>query len=103
MRHLLRELIVCGLMAWLLWLESLAAGEPGQPMSAAQRAASRSIFGYDAPPEFIKFDPEYRQKHRLYAQQLRELQLELAGQAAKGRATPCSRQIFLEARWLVFY
>ena len=26
-----------------------------------------------------------------------------ARQAANGRATPCSRQIFLEARWLTFY
>jgi hypothetical protein len=33
---------------------------------------------------------------------LRELQLELARQTAGGRATPCARQIFLEARWLTY-
>lgn len=105
MRRVIRQLMVCELMASSVCLApiSLHAGEPGQPISAAERAASRNIFGYVPTPEFIKFDPEYPQKHRLYAQQLRELQLELARQAAKGRATPCSRQIFLEARWLVFY
>jgi hypothetical protein len=61
------------------------------------------VFGYDPTPDFVRFDPEYRQKHARYAQQLRELQLELARQTSNGRATPCSRQIFLEARWLVYY
>src|SRR5438309_11991690 len=105
MRRIVRKLRVCELMSGFLWLASVSihAGEPGQPISAAERAASRNIFGCDPTPEFIKFDLEYPQKHRLYAQQLRELQVELARQAAKGRATPCSRQIFLEARWLVFY
>src|SRR5206468_41452 len=42
-------------------------------------------------------------KHRQFSAELEELQRELARQASKGRATPCSRQIFLEARWLVYY
>jgi len=67
------------------------------------RAESRNIYGYDPTEDFIAFDREYRAKHARYAQELRKLQLELARQSAKGRATPCSRQIFLEARWLVFY
>jgi hypothetical protein len=46
----------------------------------------------------IAFDPEYRARDAKYAQELRELQLELARQAANGCATPCSRHIFLEAR-----
>ena len=71
-----------------------------QPLT---RGESRNVFGYDPTPDFIAFDPDYRAKHAKYAQELRELQLELARQAANGRATPCSRQIFLEARWLVYY
>jgi hypothetical protein len=81
----------------------LQGAEPNQPFSASQRGASRNIFGYDSTPDFIRFDPEFRQKHARYADELRNLQLELARQTSKGRATPCSRQIFLEARWLVFY
>src|SRR5882672_9819127 len=72
------------------------------PMSSTARGQSRSVYGYDPTADFLAFDPEYRQKHSRYARDLRELQLELARQAAKGRATPCSRQLFLEARWLVF-
>ena len=51
----------------------------------------------------MTFDPQYRQKRAKYVDELRALQLELARQTGRGRATPCSRQIFLEARWLVFY
>ncbi len=67
------------------------------------RAESRNIFGYDPISELTAFDPAYPEKHHQYAQQLAELQRELARQSARGRATPCSRQIFLEARWLTFY
>jgi hypothetical protein len=67
------------------------------------RAQSRNEFGYDSAADMTVFDPEYPAKHGKYADELRKLQLELANQSSKGRATPCSRQIFLEARWLVFY
>jgi len=79
------------------------AAEADRTTSSAARTKSRNVFGYDPTPDFIAFDPTYRQKHARYADELRELQMELARQTAKGRATPCSRQIFLEARWLVFY
>jgi hypothetical protein len=91
------------LVSWFMLRDAVHGAELSQPMSSAERAASRNVFGYDPTPDFIKFDPDYRQKRAAYAGQLRELQLELARQAAKGRATPCSRQIFLEVRWLVFY
>lgn len=67
------------------------------------RGESRSVYGYDPTADFVAFDPQYLRKHARYVRELRELQLELARQNAAGRATPCSRQIFLEARWLVFY
>jgi hypothetical protein len=80
---------------------SAFADNTNPPVSA--RGASRSVFGYDPTPDFLAFDPQYLEKHAKYARELRDLQLELARQNAKGRATPCSRQIFLEARWLVYY
>ena len=91
------------LATWCLLVNVASGAESTQPFTSAQRIASRNVFGYDPTSDFIEFDPDYRQKHAAYAAQLRELQLELARQASKGRATPCSRQIFLEARWLVFY
>jgi hypothetical protein len=78
------------------------AAEP-QLVQGAAREQSRNLFGYDPTDDFIAFDSDYRVKHARYANELRELQLELARQAAHGRATPCSRQLFLEARWLVYY
>jgi hypothetical protein len=86
----------------LLRVSGLAAEGP-RTISSVERSASRNVFGHDPTPEFIKFDPDYRRKHARYADELRELQLELARQTTKGRPTPCSRQLFLEARWLVFY
>lgn len=74
-----------------------------EAMSAATRGQLRSVFGYDPTPDFIAFDPQYRARRAKYYDELRDLQLELARQTEKGRATPCSRQIFLEARWLVLY
>ena len=67
------------------------------------RAESRSVFGYDPRADFIAFDPDYPAKHAQSVSELERLQQELAEKAAKGRATPCSRQLFLEARWLTFY
>jgi hypothetical protein len=92
---------VIAFFAVSLAAHSVAADQTN--FSSSARGQSRNIFGYDPTPDFLAFDSQYRQKHGKYADELRELQLELARQAAKGRATPCSRQIFLEARWLVFY
>src|SRR5438445_11867302 len=88
---------------WLTLIGSRCRGAESNPVSAQQRAVSRAVFGYDTTSDFLAFDPQYRQRHHQYAEELRTLQLELARQAATGRATPCSRQIFLEARWLVYY
>src|SRR6266571_1680735 len=99
-----RSCRICGIV--ILILVSLANGlaaDAHSSLASSARGASRNLFGYDPTPDFIAFDPLYRQKHAKYAEELRVLQLELARQTANGRATPCSRQIFLEARWLVFY
>src|SRR3954453_14179161 len=92
----LRAIMVVGLLAVM---GECSAGQ-GTPTSRGQ---SRNVWGYDPTEDFIAFDPAYREKHARYAGDLRELQLELARQAAGGRKTTCSRQIFLEARWLTYY
>src|SRR5258708_29656126 len=93
------------LHAWVRFLAMAAvlsvinAKAQPAPMS---RGESRSVFGYDTTKDFLAFDPQYLEKRRQYTGELRELQLELARQTADGRATPCSRQIVLEARWLTY-
>lgn len=87
----------------LLWMTSGLIVQGQEAMSAATRGQLRSAFGYDPTPDFISFDPQYRARRAKYYDELRDLQLELARQTEKGRATPCSRQIFLETRWLVLY
>ena len=78
------------------------AGETNSPgtYQSVSLGESRSVFGYDPTEDFITFDPQYREKHNQYVGELEALQKDLARQAANGRATPCSRQIFIEARWL---
>jgi hypothetical protein len=99
----LQTLWLFAFVTWVGLREAVSGAELNQPFSSVQRRGSRNVFGYDPTPDFIKFDADYLQKHARYAAQLSELQLELARQTSKGRPTPCSRQIFLEARWLVFY
>jgi hypothetical protein len=92
------------LLAWTCWFSGAClAGGTSARFSSAERGAARNEFGYDPTEDFIAFDPGYRTRHAQCVQQLQELQTELARQAASGRATPCARQIFLEARWLVYY
>src|SRR5262249_20568113 len=99
----LRIFFLSFFVTWIVVQDASPGAEPSKTISSEQRRASRNVFGYDPTPDFIKFGADYLQKHARYAAQLNELQLELARQNSMGRATPCSRQIFLEARWLVFY
>jgi hypothetical protein len=89
----------------LLLAAAAMAGETNSPGTypSVSRGESRSVFGYDPTADFIAYDPQYREKHNHYVGELEVLQKELARQDANGRATPCSRQIFLEARWLTLY
>src|SRR5271155_2384288 len=58
-------------------------------------------FGYNTRPDFIAFDASYRDKKNAAGERLRKLQAELVAQQRRGRKTPCLRQVFMEARWLV--
>jgi hypothetical protein len=90
----------------LLTGAALATGPPArahQKGGAMSRGESRSVFGYDNIPDFKSFNPQYEPLHARCSRELTNLKRELAKQGAEGRQTPCSRQDFLEARWLVYY
>src|SRR5690242_5403475 len=97
----MRNRLVISALPLLVSLLGVFIARGQEAMSAVTRSQLRSVFGYDPTPDFIDFDPQYRARRAKYYDELRDLQLELARQTEKGRATPCSRQIFLEARWLV--
>jgi hypothetical protein len=90
-------------VVWLFAANIAVAEEVPAIDAQTTRGQSRAVFGYDTGPDFIEYEPGYRELRRTYSAELGELQLELAQQTRAGRATPCSRQIFLEARWLTYY
>ena len=59
-------------------------------------------FGYDLRPDFRKFDPTYPEKKDHFSKELDVLQADMIAQQRKGRKTFCTRQLFLECRWLVY-
>src|SRR5436305_12727304 len=60
-------------------------------------------YGYDPRPDYVGFDHQYRQVHDRFSKELDELQADMIRQQRGGRKTLCTRQIFLECRWLVYY
>lgn len=53
--------------------------------------------------QFVRYDPDYRQHRQQYGAQLAALGNRLAQIEAQGRELHCSRQIYLEAKWLHRY
>src|SRR5436309_4406510 len=68
---------------------------------APPRPADPPTFGYDPRPDFRAFDANYRDRKNAASERLHKLQAEMIAQQRKGRKTPCTRQVFMEARWLV--
>lgn len=60
-------------------------------------------YGYDRRADFLAFDPNYRDAHDKFSRELDALQADMIRQQRAGRKTFCTRQIFLEARWLVYH
>ena len=73
--------------------------------SSAATAESSDLFkfGYDPRPDFVAFDPHYRERHDQFSRELDALQADMIRQQREGRKTFCTRQIFLECRWLVYH
>jgi hypothetical protein len=81
----------------------LAIGAVTSNASAQQVAPADSLsFGYDTHKDFIAFDSNYPKVHDALSTELDALQADLIRQQRAGRKTYCSRQIFLECRWLVY-
>src|SRR5947209_8079754 len=59
--------------------------------------------GHDTAPDFEAHAPGYRAKRRGYREELDRLRDEMAAQQRRGRKVPCTRQVLLEAHWLVGY
>jgi hypothetical protein len=72
------------------------------PLDAAS-TANLYAYGYDPRPDFVAFDPHYRERHDQFSRELEVLQADMIRQQRSGRKTFCSRQIFLECRWLVYH
>lgn len=95
--RILTSCIVAGVILSALITPSFAQPAP------ATRAEKLAVFGYDTSADFRAFDPQYRQKINVYKDELETLRQEMFQQAGKGRKTPCCRQIFVEAHWLIQY
>jgi hypothetical protein len=74
-------------------------------LGGASRALSADLFkfGYDPRPDFVAFDPRYREMHDKFSRELDALQADMIRQQHNGRKTFCARQVFLECRWLVYH
>lgn len=70
---------------------------------AAEQENKLFEFGYDTRDDFAAFDPHYRDRHDQLSKALDRVQAEMIRQQRAGRKTFCTRQVFLEARWLVYY
>jgi hypothetical protein len=72
-------------------------------VSPRSRSEAWSVFGYDPSADFRAFDPQYRDKINRYKDELERLRQEMFHQASAGRKTPCARQVYVEAKWLIQY
>jgi len=67
--------------------------------SAPAQSATDELyrFGYDPRPDFVLFDPHYRQVHDPFSKELDALQADMIRQQRTGRKTFCTRQVFLNS------
>ena len=87
----MKHLLIAALLPLLLTSDAMAEAKPGL-----------YEFGYDPRPDFRKFDPAYPEKKDRFSKELDGLQADMIAQQRGGRKTFCTRQIFLECRWLVY-
>jgi hypothetical protein len=83
----------------VLRAETTLAPDLAKPGTAP---ATRPI-GYEPAPDFVAFNPEYRQLKRKYRDRMEALRDRFRESEAGGREMNCSRQVLLEARWLLHY
>lgn len=89
--------------ALLLFAHAVSAQELPAAGQKRSRSEAWSVFGYDPAPDFLAFTPQYRTRINRYKDEIERLRLEMFRQAGAGRKTPCAREIFVEAQWLIHY
>ncbi len=82
---------------------SVYAQEAPAKSGTRSRSEAWGVFGYDPAADFRAYDPQYRPKINKCKDELEQLRQEMFRQAKSGRKTPCARQIYVEAHWLVQY
>src|SRR5689334_8039943 len=74
-----------------------------QPIDGRVRREKMALFGYDSTADYRAFNPSHRDRINEYKKELERLRQEVFAKAERGRKTPCSRQILVEAHWLIHY
>lgn len=72
-------------------------------LSRGEQTAPHRGFGYDVHDDFVAFDPHFKSEHDELSKALEAAHAEMIRQQKNGRKTFCTRQIYLEAHWLVYY
>lgn len=100
-----KPLLVCTtvLVALFLFGHGVSAREQPAGGQKPTRSEAWSVFGYDPSPDFLAFKSDYRTRIGRYKDEIELLRQEMFRQAGAGRKTPCSREIFVEAQWLIHY
>src|SRR5688500_5314013 len=71
--------------------------------TAPVTAADESAVAYDPTPDFIAFNPQYKQLKRKYRDEYEVLKKRANDAEAKGRDTNCTKQVLDEVKWLLNY
>lgn len=70
------------------------------PASAQEE---RPAYAYDPTPDFIAFNPDYKQLKRKYRNEYELLKKRANDAEEKGRDTNCTKQVLDEVKWLLNY
>lgn len=87
-----------------LFLTTLSLFLSAAPISAQPAAPEQQQqFAYDPTPDFIAFNPQYKQLKRKYRDDYEVLKKRANDAEAKGRDTNCTKQLLDEVKWLLHY
>src|SRR5262245_44823237 len=102
-----KRIISVFLIALVAVSQSEVAGESLQSRLGRWRDHSTAISGSEArvliERQFVAFDPNYVFEKKHFGPEITAAAKEIAENEWRGRAVPCSRQMYLEAKWLWGY
>ncbi|WP_144241001.1 hypothetical protein [Fimbriimonas ginsengisoli] len=67
------------------------------------RGEKMGVFGYDVGPDFVRFDPSYRDRINHYKDRVEELTKALFARESKGKSSRRAHQLLVETHWLTHY